>query len=372
VALGVALATLGLALAQDQPAAKKGEPAAKASGKKTSRKKGGLFAGGAVPPKNAEAGKAADPLGKRQAAAPRWPYHHRFKLTSADGVTQNATFYPSRSGDNAPVLLLVHQSGTGHSGRDFEEPIEGLKNKTLAEHFQGLDYAILIPDLRVPAAPIGAANAKREITVRDRQALAADLRAAYLFLIDRHNRRELNLNKLGILGVGDGATLAAAWSAEPLPTGPISSPGRLSDVGALALVSPEPEGLGLRLGATLSALAPRVPILLIAGDKDAETAKAAKPIIERPRLASKVEVFETRLQADALLRFEPKAIDAIVKFLEDPVKFRTNAEWEPRYLLTPVAFSNVETISTKADAAAKKAADEPAGKDEARKKEARP
>jgi pimeloyl-ACP methyl ester carboxylesterase len=362
-AIGVALAMIGLALAQDQPAAKKDQPAAKKSGKST-RKKGGLFAGGAVPPKNAEAGKGADPLARRKAEIPRWPYHYRFRLSSADGATLNVTFYPLREkDDNGPVMLLVHPSGTGHSSRDFEEPIEGLKGQSLAEHLQELGYAVVIPDLRLPLAPAAGAG-QREVTPRERQALAADLRAVYLFLIDRHNRRELNLNKLGILGVGDGATLAAAWAAEPLPNGPISSPGRLSDVGAVVLVSPEPEGLGLRLGPTLSNLAPRVPILLIAGEKDAETAKAAQPILERPRLASKVAVFETRLQADRLLRFEPKVIDTIVKFLEDPVKFRTNSEWEPRYLLTPVAATGIETISSKAEDEAKKAE---AKKDEAKK-----
>jgi hypothetical protein len=363
--LGTALATIGAALAQE-PAEKKDEPAKKAA-KAKAKRKGGLLAGGAIAPKGAAA--KGDPLGKAQAkdAPPRWPYHVRFKLTSSDGLTQNATYYPSRGGDSAPVLLLVHQGGPGHSARDFEEPIEAFDGKTLAERLQELDYAVLIPELRLPAAAAAGANpdakpkdkAPRGAAERELATLAADLRAAYLFLIDRHNLRELNVAKLGVLGLGDGATVSAAWAAAAYPNGPIASPGRISDVGALVLVSPAAESGNLKLSAALTTLAPRVPILVVAGDRDAEVAKSAEPLLQRPRLASKVARFESRLQADRLLRFEPKAVEAITKFLEDPVKFRANSDWEPRYLLTPVAYSDVENIPSKK-------AEEPAKKDAAK------
>ena len=62
---------------------------------------------------------------------------------------------------------------------------------------------------------------------------------AYAFLIDRHNRRELNLAKFGLIAVGDGATLRPpGW---PFDNGSVANPGRLGDVQALVLVSPAAE-----------------------------------------------------------------------------------------------------------------------------------
>src|SRR5690606_34608103 len=111
----------------------------------------------------------------------------------------------------------------------------------------------------------GDANASRAAAV-------ADLQAAYQFLLDRHNRRELNIAKLGVLGLGDGANLALAWAATPGAA--VAIEGRISDIGALALVSPAAEALGVRLGPVVASLAPRVPILLMAGREDRDSAEA--------------------------------------------------------------------------------------------------
>ena len=42
--------------------------------------------------------------------------------------------------------MLIHESG--RSRKDFEEPVLELKGQGLAEHLQGLDYAVLSLDLR--------------------------------------------------------------------------------------------------------------------------------------------------------------------------------------------------------------------------------
>ena len=223
--------------------------------------------------------------------------------------------------------MLVHQSGTGHSSKDFQEPIESLEGKSLAEHFQQQDYAVLLVDMRPQAARRADAN-QREVL----SALLGDLHTAYAFLIDRHNRRELNLGKFGVVAIGDGADLVAQWGA--FDGGAVANPGRLSDLGALAMISPPAEAWGTRLAPALTALAPRLPMLLIAGDRDTELAKAAQPVLERHPL-SKVAFFETRLQGNRLLGFEPKVVETLTKFLEEPVKFRKNSEWEPRIPAPP-------------------------------------
>ncbi|MBX6313318.1 MAG: alpha/beta hydrolase [Isosphaeraceae bacterium] len=333
----MALGMIGLALAQDrvpQPNPRGG--VAKEKGK------GGLIApGGAAPPKKARR-PAADPLAKnQQAQAVEWPFHFKLKLAAPDGQRLSASFYPSKLRSNAPVLLLLHEIGPGHSGKDFEEPIEDLWGQSLAEHLQEQEYAVLVLTLR------GHGNAhNRELTAREWREMTADLQAAYLFLIDRHNRGELNVGKLGVIAIGQAANLAAIWAASG---GAVSSEGRISDLQAMALLSPAEEVHGARLGPTIAQIAPRLPLLLIAGKKDADPVKAVQEVVERNRL-SKVILFDTPLKATRLLTFYPKAASTVVKYFDDPVKFRT-IEWEPRFLLTPVAYSDLELIAKNPPAA---------------------
>ena len=62
-------------------------------------------------------------------------------------------------------------------------------------------------------------NPRRALTANDRPLMAEDLQAGYVFLLDRHNRGDFNVAKLGVIALGEGANLAA-----PGPT----SPGRRS------------------------------------------------------------------------------------------------------------------------------------------------
>lgn len=340
----VAIATIGVAWAQDRVPEPDPKGAAnprdrpKDAGNSKTRKKGGVRAP-AAPPKKAVG--RADPLTKAvpEDDAPEWPFHYKLKIAGADGQPLAVSFYPSRAGANAAVVMLVHDRGTGHSGKEFEEPIEGLKGQGLAEHLQEQDYAVLVLDLRGHGANPRHEN---ELTARVWHAMVGDLQAAYLFLVDRHNRRELNLAKLGVVAVGDGANLAATWAASP--GGAVSSDGRISDLAGLVLVSPVTDSSGLVLAPVVNMLAPRIPMMVLGGDRDAATANGVKEVLERQRL-SKVTLLKTRLHGDRLVRFEPKAAGAITKFLEEPVKFRNNAEWEPRYLLTPIAYSNIELVA---------------------------
>jgi alpha-beta hydrolase superfamily lysophospholipase len=344
VVAAVAILTIGVAWAQerapepDPKGAGAGRDRPKDNGTAKTRKKGGVRAPVAPPKKAVGRG---DPLAKAAPSegAPQWPFHYKLKIAGADGQPLAVSFYPSRAGATASVIMLIHDRGTGHSGKDFEEPIEGLKGEGLAEHLQDQDYAVLVLDLRGHGANPRHEN---DLPVRVWHAMVGDLQAAYLFLVDRHNRRELNLAKLGVIAIGDGSNLAAAWAASA--GGAVSSDGRISDLAGLVLVSPVNDSGGLLLAPAVSVLAPRIPLMIVGGDRDAATVNALKDVVERQRL-SKISLLKTRLQGSRLLRFEPKAATTITKFLEEPVKFRNNAEWEPRYLLTPIAYSHIELVA---------------------------
>src|SRR6185437_8012406 len=118
VALAVALAAVGLALAQ--------EPAA--------RGKGGRPRARPLPVPVKKGAHPVDPLANPALNLPAKgaataPFHYKLKVATYDGTQLAVTYYPSKLGTSAPVLLLVHEKG--RSSKDFEEPISELKGKNL-------------------------------------------------------------------------------------------------------------------------------------------------------------------------------------------------------------------------------------------------
>ena len=282
---------------------------------------------------------AGDPLAKVLGAAQRPKTglsHYTFRLRSFDGTPLAASYYPSQLGNSAAVVMLIHE--TGRSRKDFEDPVQDLKGQGLAEHLQGLGYAVFSMDLRWQGQ-----NPRRALTASERPKLIEDLQAGYFFLVDRHNRGDLNLRKLGVIALSESANLALAWGTQPGAA--ITIEGRPSDLSALALISPNPEGFGHVIGHGITALASRVPLLLIAGERDIPSKNAIHSVrqtVQNIRL-SKIELFPSALHGYKLLRLEPTVISALTHFLETTLKNRP-VEWEPQYNLTPVTFGDSQLV----------------------------
>jgi hypothetical protein len=316
--LGVMLVVVGMALAQPP------RPARGTRGQVRNQ--------GGVPLKKARP-EAADPLAKVAVVPARPPvgtFHYTLRLRSFDGASLAATYYPSKLGSTAPVVMLIHEMG--RSRKDFEDAVLDLKGQGFAEHLQGLGYAVFSMDLR------GQGQNTRGQR-HDTQQLIEDIQAGYFFLVDRHNRGDLNLSKLGVIALGDGANLVAAWAFQPGAA--VTTEGRPSDVSALVLISPKPDGFGYVLGHVLAPLAPRVPLMLLAGDRDPaskDAVQSVQQVLQRTRL-NKVELFPSPLHGYKLLRLEPKVTSAVFQFLDSTLKNRP-IEWEPQYNLTPVTFSD--------------------------------
>jgi alpha-beta hydrolase superfamily lysophospholipase len=303
-------------------------------------------AGAPVAPEKARA-KAADPLarpggaaaaGKNAGLAPG-TFHYAFKILSFDeSTTLASSYYPARPmSEDAPVVLLVHEGG--RSRKDFSDPISEIKGQGLADHLQSLGFAVLSLDLRGQGQ-----NPRRNLTPDDREQLVQDVQAGYQFLVDRHNRGELNVAKLAVLGMGAGANLVAAWAAQPGAA--VMNEGRPSDLNALVLISPYASGGGYKLGTPVAAIANEIPILVLAGEDDKtskEPVESISRVVEQNRLG-RVTLFPSALHGYKLLRLEPKVTGAIVRFLEGAVKART-IEWEPGYNLNPVAITDIQTIA---------------------------
>ena len=363
--MAVALGTVGLAVApavRAQNQAAKAKAAAKAARGKAARP-------GEAPARKAP--NAADPLGVRPAAKNQdqdkdkdkdeSSFHYRLKIRSTDNVSLAASYYPGKPDTTTPVVLLVHEKD--RSRKDFEDPIADLKGKGLAEHFQGLGFAVLAFDLRGQGG-----NTRRPTSERDWREMVDDLQTAYLFLLDRHNRGELNLARLGVVALGEGANLTAAWAY--LPGGAVSHEGRVTDLAGLVLISPLPTGEGLNFATPINAIAPRIPVLLMAGERDAPAHDAVKRVranVERVRL-NRVELFPSSLHGYKLLRLEPKATAVIERFLESTVTHK-QTEWEPRYNLSPIDYNDIEVVRHLKPADREKKEKDDAAKAKAKEKE---
>jgi len=320
VALGVLVLSLATAMAQTPPGKK---AAAKGKGKTVAKK---------TPP------NAADPLAaKAKEKADATSYHFKMKLHAYDDVSLAASYYPAPKLDTtAPLVLLVHEKD--RSSKDFEDPIPDLKGVGMAEHLQGLGFGVLDFDLRGYGA-----NTRKAMTDKDWRAMVDDMQAAYEFLVDRHNRGEGNIAKLGVVALGEGANLVAAWVEQP--GGAVSSEGRTADVGALALISPMPEGEGYTFSRLMNTVSKRVPVLLATGERDAishAVVKNSRPAVEKTR-QNKVELFPSSLHGYKLLRLEPRAPGVITRFLESTIRAKS-AEWEPRYNLYPVSYTDIQLV----------------------------
>ena len=323
----VSLVTVSIVAAQAQPRQNRGRI----------RNQGGAPLKKARPEAGDPLAKADGADAKRKAkAAGAGTYHYTFKLHSFDGSPLAASFYPSKLGSTAPVVMLVHEAN--RSRKDFEEAVTELKGLGLAEHLQEEGYAVFSMDLRGQGQ-----NPRRVLSASDRPLLAEDLQAAYVFLLDRHNRGDCNVAKLGMIAVGEGANLAVAWAYQPGAA--VSTEGRPSDLNALVLISPYPAGFGYVLGHILPSLAPRIPLALLAGTKDnasKDAVESVRRLVERARL-NKVELFPSSLHGYKLMRLEPKVTPAIMRFLEPTIKLRP-IDWEPRYNLIPVTVSEIQTV----------------------------
>ncbi len=343
MALLVALPAIQAQQQQQQPARPKAM--GPNDNKKAPKKPGGLRVPVGAPPKKA-LGRRGDPIAKASPDADPATAVVKFQLGTTVGDFLAATYYPSAKLDpsTAPVVLLVH--GKGRSSQDFDEPNKHMEGKSIAERLRQDGYAVLSFDLRGHGLN---PRPTKELTAKDWQAMTADLQSAYLFLLDRHNRRELNLAKFAVMGLEAGANLAAHWAAETgaaVASPPPNSDPRPTDLAALVLVSPLVDSDGMKLDVDVPLFAYRLPMILETGENEAVTAGAAKAVqkvIERNRQSKVALVKDSGLKSDVLLRLDPKANEPLWKFLDTTVKLRRD-EWEGRYNLSPIAYRDVKVF----------------------------
>jgi len=252
-------------------------------------------------------------------------------LLTKDGVQLRATFYPSLEGKESVPVILLH--GWKGSRRDFVR---------LAPVLQGAGYAVLVPDLRghgdSTQRMVGGTMTTIKVDLMPPAETARmvqfDLEACKAFLKQKHNAGELNIEKLSLIGMDVGATVALDWARLDWswPIYPGLKQGQ--DVKALVLISPRWSVPGLSVQAALNhpGVRQQISVYLIVGRESARDVGEARRIYNLlaryHRVPDPKQTVEgqdlffvglpTSLQGRELMaRFEQEIFDSILSFLND-------------------------------------------------------
>lgn len=166
-----------------------------------------------------------------------------------DGLPIHFVYWGSEDGQESPVLLYLH--GKGGSFRDWSVPF--------LDQMHRAGFAQILVDLRGHGQTKGTdltPEQQKDPVIQRLQSgklrpsdyedmVNLDLEVIKLFIFDEHQRRNLNMNKLGVIASDESAPLAAAftlvdWQKPPYEDSPdpqFQTP-RGQDVRALVLLSP--------------------------------------------------------------------------------------------------------------------------------------
>lgn len=189
-------------------------------------------------------------------------------LTTDDGKQLAATYYKSVKGKDAPALILLHQQGSSRLA--WKIP--------MVDRLHEEGYAILTFDFRKH----GEAGGGEKLGAHDYVGMVNDLETAKAFLVEEHEKGNLNIRKTGIVAPAMAGPIAlvftaADWLRSPhddAPTLEASTP-RGQDIRALVLLSPNDNLPGLgpqpsQAAITLKNPAFHVATLIAVGTKDAK------------------------------------------------------------------------------------------------------
>jgi len=259
-----------------------------------------------------------------------------------DGVELSLNYYPSSASKDpdrgkqvTPVVLL-------HDEKDTQGVFSSLATRLQSSGADGKhpSFSVVTVDLRGhgasirQTAPNGATRELDAAKLNRTDILAMstqDMEAVRSLLVDKNDEGELNLNKLCLVGVGLGATVAVNWTAQDWSAPPLMVGKQGQDVKALVLISPHWKfrGVSLQRAMRRPDLKKQVAWMLAYGEQNSEQVSDIKRILRQleryhpepvsaqapPRTLLSLP-FPTALEGNSLLSQEGGPLeDKIVEFL---------------------------------------------------------
>lgn len=295
-------------------------------------------------------GEARDPL-------PAVP----LEIETADGVLLSGTFYPVRGASrDTPVVVMLADEEESPAvfrplARRLSDPLEKSERQPISVLAVALRGQGDSTRVRLPSGEVTDLRGTRLKPADATAMIKQDLEAIRRHLVAKNDSGQLNLNRLGYLGIGLGAIVATNGAALDWSVPQLNRSKQGRDVKALVLVSPPWKQLGLGMLAALRqpGVQTQVASLVTYGASDKRAASDAERIVRQLRLARPEPVdssesddqpsepafpmvvdapADSRLQGSALLKQSERAGDSqIVDFLHQ-VLTAPGYEWSQRRL----------------------------------------
>ena len=267
----------------------------------------------------------------RGQAPAKKPTNEDLTLTAKDGQEIKITYYKSTAGQEAPVVVMLHGKGGNR-----------LIWKSHAEAFQKFDFAVITVDLRGHGESTGGSGSggagKKGDTgspkAKDYAAMiAGDMEAVKKFLFVEHQKKQLNMNKLGIVAADMSTPVAIAyleldWEKKPYDDAETleKQTRRGQDVQALVLLSPEATAPGVNVTKSLGYIrGVGRAVMLGVGSKNKADFTAANKMYDllAPKKEENIEIhrYDTPLGGTNLLGknlgVEKQMLDFLNKHVKD-------------------------------------------------------
>lgn len=272
-------------------------------------------------------------------------------LRAADGFPLHITYYPFQeskdapgaTAQNAPVVVLI--PGDKENRLLWDKSSSPRDQDAFPVLLQKRGYVVISLDPRKHGESV--VNGDNRIQPNDYSAMAlADLGAVKEFIFTEHQAQRLNMRKMGIVGSGTGAALAAAftefdWSRPPYDDAPL--PGertpRGQDVKVLILISPESSAGRVKTTTALRALrgpAINLALQVIVGADDTADKRQAVSIFDAFSTSKggeenkRVVLLKPELKERGIALLRQKVpYGYAFKFLEDNLK-TVDIPWQDR------------------------------------------
>lgn len=270
-------------------------------------------------------------------------------FATKDGVRLAATYFKSDVKKKAAPVIILH---------DYKESRTAYAR--FAQRLQkpsgdGKSMAVLTVDLRGHGGSLKQRSRNRgeieldaaKLRKRDFENMVNfDMEAIRGFLVGKNDKEEINLNKLSIIGIGLGASIATNWAANDWSVPPLAVGKQGQDVKALVMVSPRWKNRGLLMQRAIRqpGVQRRVALMLIFGrddrDSKADVLRIKKQVEkyhpepvsnnDAPRDLVGLAVPNTRLRGGKLLsEAGERVMDRVADFLNTHV-VKKDHEWSKR------------------------------------------
>lgn len=274
-------------------------------------------------------------------------------VTAKDGWPIALTYWPSKLKQDACVVVLLH----GLEGNQLDWG-------TLPKQLQDKGYAVINVDLRghgqskkssptVEKVETKKSKSTGKGTVESSNLKARDFEAMYLgdmeavkhFILEEHQKQNLNMNKTAIVGAGMGGAVALKfaafdWLKKPYNDGPVGNQTpRGQDIRAVALLTVDSDIPGLTLPDAIKILRNEllgVAIMFGVGKKDKQDKGQSKKLydlantpVDKNKDRMYLQEYNTAARGTGLLAANLPTEGEVTTFLENHLK-NVRSEWRDR------------------------------------------